>query len=62
MKMRITIEVERPGASLTDDDLFRAVSACARVIDVDDVGADPCTGHSLRGGIVYGYAVEEVKP
>jgi hypothetical protein len=62
MKMRITIDVEREGESLTDSDLIRAVSACAHVIDADDAGAEPYVGHGLHGGLTCGYRVDEVAP
>ncbi len=61
MKMRITIEVERVGP-LTDEDLSRVTAACAHVVGVNDKDHVPIVGHTLCGGLVYGYDVQEVSP
>lgn len=62
MKMRITIDVERVGADLTDADLRRAAVAVAHTVEVKDEECDPLIGASLGNGLRWGYCVEEVRP
>ena len=62
MKMRITIEVERVGADLTDDDLSKAASNVAGCIEATDVKM-PYVGsvNINRASLRWAYTVEEVR-
>ncbi len=62
MKMRITIDVERKDGPLTDEDLTRAVEACAHVVEVDDADLTPLMDASLGNELTWGYCVHEVTP
>lgn len=59
MKMRIVIEVERPGSDVDDDDIKTAIGCVKSDADVDDVAYDVAPRED-GAGLRWSYSVEMV--